>query len=258
MATCDQVMNNLISSFGAGVQIESVNGACVVVTPLLRSNFDHVQFYVETFNGRTIVSDEGETIADLLLHGIDVSEDKSFNDEIIKIAHTYRLTYRDYVLSTQTTDDLLGETSLRLLNAIQAVGYLIYKRSSRPRSTFINQVETFFLEHQVPYESQKVIPGRTISNNRFHYYINGQRNIAIDALSTESPDRAKSFAVRSFYKINDVRESGNKLNYAAVLDDRRGMNVWTDSEAMSILHGHDIPTIPWTQLDQLLPLISSG
>lgn len=257
MSTCDTIATNIISSFGKGFEVESDDGGCIVITPFLRSNFDHIQFYVETSRGKIAVTDDGDTIGDLFLQGLDVTTEKPIYREIAKIAARYRLVFHNYVLSTETTEENLGDASLRLLNAMQAVSYLVYKISAKPRSGFVNQVETFLLDQKIAYTPQLVISGNTVKSNKFSYYVNGTRNMLIDAMSAKSINSARTMAIKGVFKWGDVRAAGINMNFAALLDDRSGQEIWRESEALSILYGNFANVVFWSERkDKLVSLLT--
>lgn len=245
-ALCPALTQNITTNLANGFEAHPVDGGCVIVTPFLYPDSAHIEIYVEEKNGRLLLTDEGETLANLFVMGLNLKDNSSLAQKVERIARLNGVRFADSTLFVEVAKDNAGEASRQLLNAIQATAYLIYTRSHRRRSTFNDQIEEFLLANRVKYERNFKAQGASASH-RIPYYINSNRNVFLEPVSARTPNSARNVARRLGFQWADLERGNTSGRFTVVVDDReeRWEKVWSDNEALKIVRDYSDEVIRW-------------
>ena len=255
MISCTAVAEQVVSHIGNGFDAYPIEGGCVIVTPFLRPDFDHIELYMEQKNNGILITDDGDTIGNLFVSGLKITKD--LQAEIANIATSHGVHFANSTMSVGATDASAGDAFQRLLNAVQAVTYLIYKRSHVHRPTFGDQVEEFLLENRVSYSPNYFVQGKG-DKHTIPYYINGNRNIMLEPVTANTASSARNQATRIGYQWLDMRAAHVQGNYTVIIDDRgeRWGNTWENAQALHSLSTSSDTVIRWeAERPRLLSLL---
>jgi len=255
MISCTAVAEQVVSHIGNGFEAHPVEGGCVIVTPFLRPDFDHIELYIEQKTSGILITDDGDTIGNLFVSGLTIT--KNLQSEITNIASAHGVHFANSTLSVEAADTSAGDAFQRLLNAVQAVTYLIYKRSHVHRPTFGDQIEEFLLENRVKYSPNYFVQGKG-DKHTIPYYINGNRNIMLEPVAANTASSARNQATKIGYQWLDMRAAHVQGNYTVVIDDRgeRWENTWEDTQVLHSLSISSDTVIRWeAERPRLLSLL---
>jgi len=243
---CAEIVERHIETLQLGFETHPFGEGCVIVTPFSYPDLASIEIVVEPRGDSFLLTDEGETLNMLFVNGLTLEANKALLREAVAIAGKHGVTLQDSVISVRATKDDLGEASHRILSAIQAVGYMLYRRRHRSRPTFDDEVEELLLEHEVRYEPNRAVRGKA-NMHRIKFYMNENRNILLEPIAATTVGAARNKARAAAYKWLDIGLVDERYRFAVVIDDRRslGQRVWSDQEARSTIETHSHVVVRW-------------
>ena len=146
---CDTTIQKYLQTLQEGFDVHSVEDRCIIATPFLYPDFASIEFTIQPIGDGYLLSDEGETLNMLFLNGLSVEENRELLKYAIDVARNYGVELDKSNISIVANDNNIGEASQNLLNAIQAIGFFIYKRRNIIHATFDDEVEKVFIENEV-------------------------------------------------------------------------------------------------------------
>ncbi len=259
-ALCEAVVTHLIDHFRSGFETYAVGNDCVVVTPFAYPDLASIEIYIKLKGDSYLLTDEGETLNMMFVSGLTVEANQELYRQAQRIANLHNVTLQNSELFTSASNDQLGEASYNLLNAIQAIGYLLYKRSHRRYATFDDDVEELLLEYEVRYQPGYPVRGQA-NEHKIRFYINSTRNILLEPLTATTVPSARRKAKEVAYKWLDLKQAHLSIDYqfAVIVDDRenRWDKIWADEEAQSTIMTHSDVTFRWqTEKEQLVNFLA--
>jgi len=244
---CTQLLNDINAHLHSQYDVIGLGDECMIVTPFLNADTAPVEIYIQQMGRGFRLSDEGEALNQLFASGLTVEGNKQLLDSIVLIADLNGVNFLNSELYTNVTANQLGEATIKLANAIQAVSYLVYKRSHRTKKMFEDTVEQLLIVNEVNYVGRYGIKGRANQHN-IRFYVNSNRNVLIEPLSATTVGAARQKAKAVAYKWVDLQQVfGDTYKYAVVIDDKnlRRRNAW-DDEALSALHEYSTGVFEWS------------
>lgn len=255
---CEMVSAGLMGFLQAGFAIYPGEEGCVVVTPFELPDMASLEFTIERSEGGYLLTDGGQTLAELFVNGLTVEGHPELTQEVRRIARVHGIGFDASALSVQASAEGLGEAAHRLVSAIQGASYLVYKRSHRTRRTFDDEVEVLLLEHRVTYGPGYIVRGLA-STHRIPFYVNSNRNVLLVPISAGSVSSAREKAKRTAYIWTDLRRANLPFRGVVVIDDKedRWDSVWSDAEAFRPLQLYSDLVLRWTiEQGKLLGLVT--
>lgn len=259
-SVCEKAVEQLIASVRSGFETYPADGGCVIATPFAYPDLASIEIYVREQGDQYVLSDEGETLNMLFVNGLSIEAGGTLVEEAKRVARSHGVTLDDSVVVTRATAEELGYASARLVNAMQALGYLLYKRRHNSRVRFDEEVEELLLENEVPYRPNYQVHGKA-NTHRFRFFINSDRNVLLEPISASSVGSARRKAELAAYSCLDIRQVESRYRFAVVIDDRRTLwdTVWSDAEARSALETHVDTVLRWeAERAQVVELLSGG
>jgi hypothetical protein len=142
-----------------------------------------------------------------------------------------------------------------MLNAIQDVSYLIYKKVRRGPVSFYEEVEKFLIGHEVRYDPQFSVQGKAYRHN-FRFHLDDRKHILIEPLTATSPHAAVIKAGRLVYWWVDIAAVSPRYRKVAVLDDTGKREGFWHGEPISALEAYSDAVVLWSKKERLVETIS--
>jgi hypothetical protein len=227
-STIEQFLNNLSSDFDA----QKYENGCLLITPYYYPDFAAIEIFIEPKKNGYILSDMGETLNMLFVNGLTLEKNNNLYKEAQRIANLYDAKLANSIIIIEADRAHLGLASNNLINAIQAIGYLIYKRRNTQYSSFDDEVEKFFLSNEVRYDFRFPVNGKS-ANHNIKFHINSHKNLLIEPVTASSIGRAKNKARVIAFTWLDIAQIHDVFRFVTVVDDRNDKweKFWTDPEA---------------------------
>ncbi len=125
--SCDATINHYLNHLKSNFEILPVDNGCLIVTPYVYPDLASIEIFIEPNGNEYLLTDDGETFNMLFTNGLE--SNKNLVQLVESIARRHGILYKDDTLFARTSYDNLSETLHTLLNAIQAIGYLLHRRS---------------------------------------------------------------------------------------------------------------------------------
>lgn len=254
---CTSIVEAYLRHLGASFKVIPSGDGCRLITPNLRPDGEAVEVVVSMLrNGRIRLTDEFTTVDYLFVNGLRIEENDKLGDKAALIATKHGVSLRDSELFIEV-DSGQEEIALdKLLKSIEAITYLIYKRSHRDTRTFMGEVELYLAENDVVFQEWREVSGKTLPQS-LPIFVNGSRNLSISPLSSKSVSKARHITNELGYIISDVKSANPSIRFAAVLDDRVGTweDAWRNQRVNTILTSVMDHIIRWEERPKLLDLV---
>jgi len=255
---CDLTIEKFTQHLKSGFTAYSVDNRCVIVTPFLYPDFASIEYSIEAIGNGYLLTDNSETLNMLFVNGLPVETNKEFLKQVSQIAKNHGAELSNSSISIVTDANNLGKASHNLLNAIQAIGHILYKRRSTQFNAFEDEVEKVLIVNEVKYDYNYLIKGHA-NTHKIRFHVNSGRNILIEPLTAMNYSSARGKAIRVAYKWMDIKEINQSLKFITVIDDRekRWENVWSDEEAWRTISTHSSEVIRWeAEQEKLIQMLT--
>jgi len=248
---CDSTIQQFIQHLQTGFDARQINDRCLIITPYLYPDFASIEFSVEPIGDGYLLTDNGETLNMLFVNGLTIEGNKELYKQVAQIAGNHGVELNRSDISIVANDGNLGEASHHLLNAVQAIGYILYKRRTIAYVAFEDEVEKVLISNEVKYDYNYFIQG-VANTHKIKFHVNSNKNVLIEPVTAVTSSSARSKAIKVAYKWLDIRQVNKSLRFVAVLDDRddKWDNVWSDDEARRTIFTHSDEVIRWNNEQQ--------
>lgn len=254
MTLCQEALDNLVWNLRDGFDVEPTETGCLLVTPFMRSDNEHIQIELTDLGNRVVISDNGETADYLFVNGLDPDRSRIVRERIRQIAARFLVTWSGGELFRESTVEGVAESFWKVLEAAREVGTLIYKKAHRAPRTFDEEVEKELIAHEFAYDSDFEVPGKS-TVHRIRFYLKGNRNILIQPLTATSPHVARAKAKQLAFDWVDIEEGGGRYRKIAVVDNVKDPALWAE-DAVSILETYSDNVVLWANKPEFSRILS--
>ncbi len=256
---CDAVVEKFLENLRSEFETHPTGDKCTIVTPFYYPTFGAIELFVRQVGKGVLLSDEGETLNMLFVNGLAIEKNKDLYREAKRIALSHGVELNHSDISIVSSPDKLGTSSQNLLNAIQAIAFLIYKRRNVEHGTFDDEVEKLLISNEVQYDFNYIIKGQA-SRNKIKFHVNSNKNLLIEPISAATIQGARSKAKLVAFKWFDIRAIDKNIRFVSVVDDRdeKWDSLWNDNEAKSAITTYSDEVIRWTtEQPKLIDMVMS-
>lgn len=253
---CEQAISSYVEALRASFEAIPTDGGCVVITPFLRSDNECIELDLITQSeGKILITDNSDTVAYLFVHGLNVSRSRELRRLLTQIASRFNVQIESDEIFKLTDIDSLGESMNSMLNAIQDVSYLIYKKVRRGPVSFYEEVEKFLIGHEIRYDPQFPVQGKSYVHN-FRFHLDDRKHILIEPLTATSPHAALVRAERLAFWWTDIGGLHPQYRKVAVLDDIGKREPLWHGRPSSVLEQYSGAVILWSKKQRLFETVS--
>ena len=232
--------NTHVSQIGEGTYHE-------IVTPFFNSSNDSMQIYIKKDGDKFLLSDGGETMANLFLTVGELSKKRI--DQVAGICMSFGCSFSNDTLSISSSKKDFPSKKHQLLQAMIRVDDMYMLSSHRIASYFFEDVKSYFDDNQVFYTQKIGLAGKSGYNHTFDFLM--QRN--------------QSFPSRFCMVINNP----SKQSLASTIfawEDSKGSGRDEDAQLVTILNdssklpknisdafgNYNVLTVPWSKKEELI------
>ncbi len=224
-------------------------GIAEITVPFLNHLNDHLQFYVvKNPNGTYTLNDDGQTILELTLQGVNV-ENKRRKEQIQYICRTrgVNLSEDKNILEINSTYSQLPQAKHMLIQTMMAVSNMYMLSRSNVQSLFVEDVSEFLDKHGVIYSRDLQIVGVSGYTNHIDFVIPKNQNrqeILLNVIGRIDVQSSK-ILLFSLNEIKAVRKT--PFDYYLFFDDIHGTATDTSMEAY---RNYGVEILKWSERDQ--------
>jgi len=254
---CKHYIEKYLQILKCGFDIVSeTEDECHFVTPFFKPDGEAVEIFLKKSDKGFILTDGYMTSDYLFSNGLELENNKNFYEKAEMIAKSHGVSFKKSEIFTEVGHEDVHKGMEKILNAVEAITYLVYKRSHRKTKTFSDEVELFFAENNIDAEISHLLTGR-ITEHTVPFFINFDKNIAVSPFSIESVSAAvKEVKVLGFI-AKDVKEIRTDICFSVVLDDKRPefRAPWNNEAVRAILKECIDYVVEWRNRNDLLKII---
>lgn len=251
---CEKAIAEYLACLQENFIIVTDGPECLLVTPFARLDGEYIELRVfEKPSGEVVITDDCSTSDYLFLNGLTLEG----NDELIKeagyIAFRHQVDFVSSELLVTVPESQIGDGLHRLISATLAVSDLVYKRRHRTISTFNDEVENFFLSHDIPVARNFEVVGLASTHN-ITFYLDSKYNWLVEPLSVLSVQAARNRGKLIAYQWMDIENAGHRYTCTVILDDSKDQweKFWSREDLAKPVFDYSDVVFRWSEID-LLP-----
>lgn len=192
-----------------------------ISTPFLGQFNDTIDIYAKKEAGKILLSDDGETIQNLSLSGLEINRSPKRKEILEHILLNYGVELDDDELLIEANELNFPQKKLNLLSAITETNDLFYLAKHTVASVFREDVKSFFDEQQLVYTPYFISKGSTGLEFTFDFQIaSRQTELVIKSFNSINKMNLPHFLF-TWNDIKKVREkqTGKGLVGLAIIND---------------------------------------
>lgn len=150
--------------------LKVVEDAIEITTPFLNRHNDYIQIYVQKVQDDIILTDDGETLEDLEMSGININVPN--RRELLKMAaNGFGVTVNKNIISVKTSLDKFPLAKHNLVQTILTVNDLFFTARTSVANIFFDDVRSWLDEREVRYILDAAFIGKSGYSHKFHFVI---------------------------------------------------------------------------------------
>ena len=221
-----------------------VNGYTEITTPFLDIHNDELRFYAVKENNSYFFTDDGYTLADLEMAGINISTGK--RKELLQaMADTMNIQIQDGAIIAKTEDmSKIAQTMHLMIQAMLKIGDMFMLSSSQVRSLFVDDVKGFFRENNIRNTASIMFPGKSGLPQRFDFVISASDKMPERLITTINHPTRQSIQ-SAMFAWSDVRLTRREETAGYIILNDKSKNSSSFIEAINKYEG--MKAIPWSK-----------
>lgn len=221
-----------------------------IVTPFLDRRNDHITIYALLQKDGIELTDDGYTIGDLTMSGIDVTTPKRKAEiQSILLGHGVRLKGEEII--TVADEKNFPQKQHGIIQALISVNDMYLTAREKITSIFLEETAAFFDEKNIIYVNGVNIDGKSGFSHKFDFIIPKQtRKNKKEALLKAINSPKKANIETTLFSFSDIDRDDDKYIILNDVDHR------PSDEIFSALESYGIQPIRWSQKDRIPELLS--
>lgn len=239
---CNTLVEGYLKWLRSNITACRVGEACEITTPFLDRHNDFVQFYVQPDNGRFRLTDDGNTIRDLELGGVDLSSAK--RNRLLEVAlNGFGVTKQGDELTVEARADELPQKQHALLQAILSVNDMFMTARPLVETLFLEDVEQYLRGNKVRFTANVQFVGQSHLPHNFDFVVPASDQAPeriIRAINRPTRESITSLLF-AWSDTKQVRPPDSRA-YAFLNDEERSPS----GSLLAALREYDVVPVPWS------------
>ncbi len=231
------------------IRKDNGTGWFAIDTPFTGLFNDNIEIFVKKISDTEILlSDDGETLGNLLLSGVDISRSPKRKAYLQKIINNYGVRReKDEILITSNGADFARKKHA-LISAIMSISDMDMLSHENITSVFAEDVMAFADEKGITYTPMFIVRGKSGLDFNFDFQIAGRSTeLVIKTFNTLRQNTISSY----LFCLNDVKDNreqvtGKKFKSLTVIND---IGVKPSSKLIDALKTYDTNILLWSEKD---------
>ena len=248
---CERLVQQYVDWVKLNLSVDQQDGMCIITSPLLDRHHDYLQIYVEHSGTEILLSDDGYTLRDLKISGLEINTEVR-TEALNQAIRPFGVDVLGDELSLIASESDFPQRKHDLLQAMLAVGDLIHLAQATVSAVFKEDVEKYLREQNVRFISDIRLTGISGFHHQFDFVIpESHQNPERYLKAINNPNRENIVALLfAWQDVQSARVSNAKM--VAVLNDE-GRRLNADNAAALAKYGVEI--IQWTERDRNVALL---
>jgi hypothetical protein len=254
-ADCERLIADYLRWLKQGLRVSELETSCKIATPVLDRHNDEIEIYVEKHNGGILLSDDGDTIADLASSGMTFATDKR-KAHLTAILNGFGVKLSaDDELQVPATPQDFPQKKHNLVQAMLAVNDMFVMSEEHVLSLFKEDVQKFLEANGVSVFTDFKLSGRSGFDHKFDFAMTKtprKPERVLQAINHLTKDQALSFA----FAVADVRViRAEPLQAFTFLND---LDHPPTEENLAAIRAYEIEPLRWSQKHDALHFLNGG
>jgi hypothetical protein len=253
-AECERLISDCLRWLKEGLRISELESGCGIATPFLDRHNDEIEIYVERRNGGFLLTDDGNTIADLRSSGMAFNSEKR-RARLTAILNGFGVRQEGEELQVHATPQDFAQKKHSLLQAMLAVNDMFVMGEEHVLSLFKEDVAAFLESSQIPVFPDFKLSGRSGFDHKFDFGLpRTQRKPqrVVQAINNLTKDQALSFA----FAVNDVRGiRAEPLQAFTILNDPDNP---PNDDNLAAIKAYEVQPLLWSRRQEAVSLLNGG
>ena len=164
------LVNTYIEWFKQKISVKDIKGVCEITTPFLDRHNDHLQIYVKKEGDTLLLTDDGYTIRDLELSGLEFTTEKR-KDVLYSILSGFGARLQGNEIIIEAKAENFPQKKHNIIQAMLAVNDLFVMAAPLVRSLFREDVEKYLRLHGIRFTPSVKFTGKSGFDQSFDFVI---------------------------------------------------------------------------------------
>lgn len=248
---CEIIIEEYLKWIKDNTLVESIEGkdTCSISTPFFDRHNDHLNLYLVKKGKNFVLTDNGYTIADLRMSGMEINTPKREN--ILKT------TLNGFGVNINQSDELfapanksnLGQKKHYLIQAILAVNDMFNLSQESVTSLFKEDVELYLRSNDIYFSKDIKLTGKSGFDHNIDFLIPQTRTKPERLIKTVNSPKKNSIlnAIMAFNDISKMRDTKTS-NYVIYNDFEKDVS----NDVIVALDNYNVYHVPWTRKEERL------
>jgi hypothetical protein len=224
-----------------------LKGAIEITTPFLDRNNDRIQLYVIQDGNGLIITDDGITINELDMSGIDINNSPKRKELLDYIVNGYGIKCENNNLFVHATKTNFPQKKHSLIQAVMSVNDMFMTNRETVSGIFLEEVQMFLESKDVRFTPNISFNGKSGLVHNFDFVIPKYKNAPERILKTfNSPSKEKTEAMLFAWADTKLNRSDNSVLYAFLNDFERKIN----DTILNALQEYNVKPVLWSQREK--------
>lgn len=198
------------------IQQDSTSDWFLINTPFMGAFNDSIEIYARKNGDQLTLSDNGETMNNLELQGLNIQGSKKRKDLLDSILLSYGLTYVNNEIIVETNLENFSQSKHNFLQAIIEINDLYVLSKNNVASIFKEDVRSYLDSQDIIYTPDFISKGATGLEFNFDFQIaQKSKEIVIKSFNIVNKQNLSTFLF-SWEDIKPVREKSTKKDVRAI------------------------------------------
>jgi len=247
ISECEAIIREYLAWLKAGLSFAEIgDGVCEITTPFLDRNNDHLQIYLLQENGNYALTDDGYTLSNLEMSGVDLSSPKR-QRILTTILQGFGVRVVKGALRVEAQRSNLPRRKHNLIQAMLAVNDMFVMAREYVLSLFREDVEQFLRANEIRFTAMIKLAGRSGFDHTFDFVIPPSLKAPerlLRAINRPNRDTVSSY-IFAWSDTREVRAEDTQA-YAILNDEERRPS----GDLLHALSAYQIQPVLWSQREQ--------
>ncbi|MGP8078172.1 MAG: DUF1828 domain-containing protein [Thermoplasmata archaeon] len=244
MTDCTRVLGQYLSHLEAVFSVEQDGEDCVLTTPFLNQDNDPIQVRI-SIRGQTVeLSDMGESVGFLFLHGVELKEGSRQNWFFETTLRRLGVSAHGSEIVARAPIGDLSEALTRVTEAARSAQHIAMTAKARSKLGFADDVAGWLTSAHIEHARWRDYTGAGGKHWVFDFDLEplsaSQPRTLMYAFSSLSSGWASTLVNKAIVAFLEIRDTGLQFRSACLLDDSVEDDVWTGPIVSTLKRRADI------------------
>ena len=250
---CYQLVSLYANWLKERIKLKAIGDTCELTTPFVDRHNDYLQIYVKASNSGMLLTDDGYTLRDLEISGLEFNTDRR-KSELKSVLNGLGVNLRGESLEVEARPDNFPQKKHNLLQAMLAINDLFVLAPPKVSSFFREDVENYLSLHDIRFTKDINFIGKSGFNHHFDFVIPPSRKQPERVLRTIN-NPTKNNVSAMIFSWDDARKvrSENSIAIAVLNDQDREIA----SDTLHALKAYEIEPLAWNKRDKYIDKLAA-